>query len=132
MFPFQAYCTGHSGRNEPSLGRKRREIASISNADTVVTSDVKEKNGTDDEEQVREMIEVSETFSFIPNTFREILLIFLQSFKFLEWYFFPTYTYFHFSLISIGKNIDTCLMTYLVCSSRPFLCVSGRQHEHFL
>lgn len=61
-----AYCTGHSGRNEPSLGRKRREIASISNADTVVTSDVKEKNGTDDEEQVREMIEVFESRYEMP------------------------------------------------------------------
>ncbi|KAL1455022.1 hypothetical protein WDU94_009145 [Cyamophila willieti] len=61
-----AYCTGHSGRNEPSLGRKRREIANINDDAVVVNSEGKTKNGTEDEEQVREMIEVFESRYEMP------------------------------------------------------------------
>jgi hypothetical protein len=50
----QAYCTGHAGRNEPSYGRKKREIN-----ETEQVEDQKDAvNSTEDEEQVREMIEV--------------------------------------------------------------------------
>ncbi|XP_046985731.1 uncharacterized protein LOC124555752 [Schistocerca americana] len=53
-----AYCTGHSGRSEPSFGRRKRDV-------TNETGEVEEndqyKNGTEEEEQVREMIEVFES-----------------------------------------------------------------------
>lgn len=51
----QAYCTAPSGKNEPSLGRRRREVDSDSAA---TDGDMKADNSTEEEEQVREMIEV--------------------------------------------------------------------------
>lgn len=52
---WQAYCTAPSGKNEPSLGRRRREVESDS---AVLDADMKAENSTEEEEQVREMIEV--------------------------------------------------------------------------
>lgn len=52
---WQAYCTAPSGKNEPSLGRRRREVGSDS---AVLDADMKAENSTEEEEQVREMIEV--------------------------------------------------------------------------
>lgn len=54
MFVFQAYCTGPSGREHPSLGRRRREADE--NEYSVVPSE--SVNATDEEEHLREMIEV--------------------------------------------------------------------------
>ncbi|BES89924.1 PAN_AP [Nesidiocoris tenuis] len=52
-----AYCTGHSGKSEPSLGRKRREV----------TPEPPPVNVTSDsEEHVREMIEVFESRYEMP------------------------------------------------------------------
>ena len=50
----QAYCTGHAGRNEPSFGRRRRDV----NETDYVEDQKDAKNSTEEEEQVREMIEV--------------------------------------------------------------------------
>jgi hypothetical protein len=50
----QAYCTGHAGRNDPSFGRRKREVN-----ETDYLEDQKDAtNTTEEEEQVREMIEV--------------------------------------------------------------------------
>lgn len=50
----QAYCTGHAGRNEPSFGRKKREL----NETEQIEHQKDAANSTEEEEQVREMIEV--------------------------------------------------------------------------
>jgi len=50
----QAYCTGHAGRNEPSFGRRKREL----NETDYVEDQKDATNTTEEEEQVREMIEV--------------------------------------------------------------------------
>ncbi|KAK7863129.1 hypothetical protein R5R35_002011 [Gryllus longicercus] len=55
-----AYCTGHAGRSEPSFGRKKRETNETDYDDKPENSE-KSLNGTDEEEQVREMIEVLES-----------------------------------------------------------------------
>ncbi|XP_063218677.1 uncharacterized protein LOC134528938 [Bacillus rossius redtenbacheri] len=58
-----AYCTGHAGRSEPSFGRRRREVAADSPAEQVAEVDEADEasNSTDEEEQVREMIQVYES-----------------------------------------------------------------------
>jgi hypothetical protein len=50
----QAYCTGHAGRNEPSYGRKKRDLNETEQAENQQEA----TNSTEEEEQVREMIEV--------------------------------------------------------------------------
>ena len=61
-FMFQAYCTGHAGRNEPSFGRRKREV----NETEVEYQNEANVNSTEEEpEHVREMIEVSYILSFI-------------------------------------------------------------------
>ncbi|KAK3909265.1 hypothetical protein KUF71_003864 [Frankliniella fusca] len=62
-----AYCTGQTGRSEPSFGRRRRAAEESDQDDhddepehRVVQEGAANSNGTDDEEQVREMIEVFE------------------------------------------------------------------------
>jgi hypothetical protein len=50
----QAYCTGHAGRNEPSFGRRKREL----NETDSIEDQKDATNTTEEEEQVREMIEV--------------------------------------------------------------------------
>ncbi|XP_014260644.1 uncharacterized protein LOC106673149 isoform X2 [Cimex lectularius] len=57
-----AYCTGHSGKSEPSLGRRRREVSSDDYPKEVIPP----LNGTDNEEHVREMIEVFESRYEMP------------------------------------------------------------------
>ncbi|PNF26529.1 hypothetical protein B7P43_G13971 [Cryptotermes secundus] len=52
-----AYCTGHAGRNEPSFGRKKREL----NETEQMEQQKDATNSTEEEEQVREMIEVFES-----------------------------------------------------------------------
>ncbi|XP_054280861.1 uncharacterized protein LOC128998659 isoform X2 [Macrosteles quadrilineatus] len=59
-----AYCTAPSGKNEPSLGRKRREVDS--EPSTEVVEEGKADNSTEEEEQVREMIEVFESRYDMP------------------------------------------------------------------
>ncbi|XP_046683736.1 uncharacterized protein LOC124369721 isoform X2 [Homalodisca vitripennis] len=59
-----AYCTAPSGKNEPSLGRRRREVESEPVADAL--EEIKSDNSTEEEEQVREMIEVFESRYEMP------------------------------------------------------------------
>lgn len=54
---FQAYCTGHAGRSEPSFGRRKREVENDESGQ-LSNSSKSENNTAEDEEQVREMIEV--------------------------------------------------------------------------
>ncbi|KAJ9583139.1 hypothetical protein L9F63_022518, partial [Diploptera punctata] len=54
-----AYCTGHAGRNEPSFGRRRRQVNETAEVENQSEGNI---NGTEEEpEQVREMIEVFES-----------------------------------------------------------------------
>ena len=63
---WQAYCTGQTGRSEPSFGRRRRAVDEDQVVDgkdhdedeVRVQQELAATNGTEEEEQVREMIEV--------------------------------------------------------------------------
>lgn len=61
-----AYCTAPSGKNEPSLGRKRREANSAVAHVQSIEDGYDMLNSTEDEEQVREMIEVFESRYEMP------------------------------------------------------------------
>lgn len=76
---WQAYCTAPSGKNEPSLGRRRREVGSDS---AVLDADMKAENSTEEEEQVREMIEVHSII--ITNSFMiHFSTLMVSSFRFI-------------------------------------------------
>ncbi|XP_073994788.1 no mechanoreceptor potential A isoform X2 [Rhodnius prolixus] len=65
-----AYCTGHSGKSEPSLGRKRRETqdnekSTVQEFPKSVLPPLNESESTN-EEHVREMIEVFESRYEMP------------------------------------------------------------------
>lgn len=69
----QAYCTGHSGKSEPSLGRKRRETqdnekSTVQEFPKSVLPPLNESESTN-EEHVREMIEVNLTYGPKKNEF---------------------------------------------------------------
>lgn len=71
-FVMQAYCTGQTGRSEPSFGRRRRAVDEDQVVDGKdhdedgerirVQQELVATNGTEEEEQVREMIEVRAIF----------------------------------------------------------------------
>ncbi|XP_039297911.1 uncharacterized protein LOC111054701 [Nilaparvata lugens] len=61
-----AYCTAPSGKNEPSLGRKRREANTAVAQVQSIDDGYDMLNSTEDEEQVREMIEVFESRYEMP------------------------------------------------------------------
>ncbi|XP_059489050.1 uncharacterized protein LOC132204524 isoform X3 [Neocloeon triangulifer] len=53
-----AYCTGHTGRSDPSFGRRRRDVnGTVELTDSNGNNNI---NGTEEEEHVREMIKVLE------------------------------------------------------------------------
>nr|CAD7601352.1 unnamed protein product [Timema genevievae] len=74
-----AYCTGHAGRNEPSFGRRKREISESN--DTTEVNEVEESqeksNSTEEEEQeqVREMIQVYESRHDLDDEVPEAVLL---------------------------------------------------------
>nr|CAD7408874.1 unnamed protein product [Timema poppensis] len=74
-----AYCTGHAGRNEPSFGRRKREITESN--DTTEVNEIEESqeksNSTEEEEQeqVREMIQVYESRHDLDDEVPEAVLL---------------------------------------------------------
>ncbi|KAL1129937.1 hypothetical protein AAG570_012881 [Ranatra chinensis] len=60
-----AYCTSPAGKNEPSLGRKKRATNS-SDVNRIVENTIGPVNNTENEEHVREMIEVFESRYEMP------------------------------------------------------------------